>query len=102
MVQKTPKNPHQICARWSALLACAIFVAIPASRVEAQEPTAPVPPAVPAAPSAPVAGATLNRLFTEAEAAFTAKDYTTAVDKIEELLKALGASLFARRRRVFW
>ena len=92
MVQKTPKNPHQICARWSALLACAIFVAIPASRVEAQEPTAPVPPAVPAAPSAPVAGATLNRLFTEAEAAFTAKDYTTAVDKIEELLKALGAN----------
>jgi tetratricopeptide (TPR) repeat protein len=32
----------------------------------------------------------LNRLFGEAEAAFTAKDYLTAVAKIEELLMALG------------
>ena len=32
----------------------------------------------------------MNRLFGEAEAAFTAKDYTLAVSKIEELLKALG------------
>ena len=46
--------------------------------------------APPAAPAAPVAPATLNRLFGEAEAAFTAKDYPTAVAKIEELLKALG------------
>ncbi len=44
------------------------------------------------APAAPtlVSPATLNRLFGEAEAAFTAKDYTLAVSKIEELLKALG------------
>ncbi|MES2437868.1 MAG: tetratricopeptide repeat protein [Verrucomicrobiota bacterium] len=47
------------------------------------------PPAAPAAPAAP---ATLNRLFTEAENAFGAKDYAGAVAKIEELLLALGTS----------
>jgi tetratricopeptide (TPR) repeat protein len=46
---------------------------------------APAPPAV-----SVVSPATLNRLFGEAEAAFTAKDYPTAIAKIEELLKALG------------
>jgi TolA-binding protein len=45
-----------------------------------------------AAPPAPavVSPATLNRLFSDAEAAFTAKNYGTAVEKIQELLKALG------------
>lgn len=47
-------------------------------------------PAAPAAPVAAVAPATLNRMFTEAEAAFGTKEYDKAVGKIEELLKALG------------
>lgn len=46
----------------------------------------------PAAPVLPVIAspATFNRLFSEAEAAFGAKQYDTAVAKIEELLKLLG------------
>lgn len=46
------------------------------------------------APAAPtyVSPAVLDRLFTEAEAAFTAKDYPTAVVKIEELLQSLGSN----------
>ncbi len=82
MTLKNHRKSRQISARWSALLACSLLGVIPVSRVEAQEP--------PAAPAAPVAPATLNRLFGEAEAAFAAKDYLTAVAKIEELLKALG------------
>ena len=82
MTLKKHRKSRQISARWSALLACYLLGVIPVSRVEAQEP--------PAAPAAPVAPATLNRLFGEAEAAFAAKDYLTAVAKIEELLKALG------------
>ena len=85
MAQKNPRKPRQISARWSALLACSILGITPASRVEAQEPP-------PAAPAAPAASATLNRLFSEAEAAFAAKDYPTAVAKIEELLKSLGSN----------
>jgi TolA-binding protein len=46
----------------------------------------PVPPALPVIASP----ATLNRLFSEAEAAFGAKQYDTAIAKIEELLKLLG------------
>jgi tetratricopeptide (TPR) repeat protein len=37
-----------------------------------------------------VTPATLNRLFSEAEAAFTAKQYDTAITKIEELLRLIG------------
>lgn len=85
MARKNHRKPRQISAQWSALLACSLLGVIPVSRVEAQE-----PPAAPAAPAAPVAPATLNRIFGEAEAAFAAKDYLTAVAKIEELLKALG------------
>jgi tetratricopeptide (TPR) repeat protein len=47
-------------------------------------------PAPPAAPAAPVAPATLNRLFNEAEKAFTGKEYATAVEKLGELIKALN------------
>lgn len=50
---------------------------------------APKPPAAPA-PAAPVAPATLNRLFSEAEKAFTDKEYATAATKLDELIKALG------------
>ena len=66
----------------SALFAFSLLGIIPVARVNAQ-----TPPAVPAAPVSP---ATLNRLFNEAEAAFGAKQYDTAVSKIQELLVALG------------
>ena len=52
---------------------------VPASQLAAQEPPAPI---------TAVAPATLNRLFSEAEAAFAAKDFDTAVAKIQELLAA--------------
>ncbi|MGL4399252.1 MAG: tetratricopeptide repeat protein [Luteolibacter sp.] len=75
------KIPH-FTAHLSAIFACSIFalgLVIPA---EGQAPP----------PAAPVSPAALNRLFGEAEAAFNAKDYTTAVAKIEELLAALGTN----------
>ena len=54
------------------------------SRLDAQE--------APEAPAAPMSPAALNQLFTDTESAFSAKDYTTAASKIEELLKALGGN----------
>lgn len=66
----------------SALVACSLLGLVPASHVEAQAP--------PAAPAAPVAPATLNRMFNEAEKAFSDQQYDTAVSKIQELLKMLG------------
>ena len=80
MLLKTPFTGAKI----PALFVCSLLGVLSVDRVEAQAP--------PAAPSVTVAPATLNRLFTEAEAAFTAKDYMGAVAKIEELLKALGTS----------
>ncbi|RYD22985.1 MAG: tetratricopeptide repeat protein, partial [Verrucomicrobiaceae bacterium] len=74
MLRKNPKIP--------ALLACSLLASSPAARLVAQEP--------PPAPAAPVAPATLQRLFSEAEAAFGTKDYDTAVAKIQELLQGLG------------
>lgn len=67
------------------LLIAAIFCIDTAFPVLAQNPA-------PAAPALPVIAspATLNRLFSEAEAAFGAKQYDTAIAKIEELLKLLG------------
>jgi TolA-binding protein len=44
----------------------------------------------PAAPPTVVAPSVLNKLFTEAEDAFAEKKYTTAIEKIKELLQALG------------
>lgn len=76
MLRKNPKIP--------ALFACSLLVSFPAARLAAQEP--------PPAPAAPAAPATLNRLFSEAEAAFGTKDYDTAVAKIQELLQALGTN----------
>lgn len=65
------------------ILAASILVAhATPSSLHAQE-------ATPAAPVV-VSVATLNRLFNEAEAAFTAKDYNAAVSRIQELLKTLG------------
>lgn len=85
MPRKTPRKPRKFSAPSSAIFACSILAAMSASRVEAQ-----APPAAPAAAGEYIGPGTLNRLFTEAEAAFTAKDYPAAVAKIQELLKALG------------
>lgn len=63
-------------------VACMVLHASGVMHCGAQQP--------PAAPPAVVSPATLNRVFGEAEAAFTAKDYNGAVAKIEELLKLLG------------
>ena len=79
-----PRKIHFRPSHLPALLACSVLGFFPASQVEAQAP--------PAAPAAPVAPATLNRLFSEAEAAFAAKEYLGAVAKIEELLVALGSN----------
>ena len=50
----------------------------------------------------PVAPATLNRLFTEIEAAFAAKDYATAVAKIQELLPKLSGSVDAPFEQLYF
>jgi tetratricopeptide (TPR) repeat protein len=71
----------------TALVACTFLGLGSSLWLEAQE-----TPAAPAVITAPVSPAALNRLFAEAEAAFTAKDYPTAVSKIEELIKNLGNS----------
>lgn len=49
-------------------------------------------PEAPAAPASPATPATLNRIYGEAEKAFSDQDYDTATDKIKELLQALGQS----------
>jgi TolA-binding protein len=65
----------------------AIFLASSLPTIsQGQTSTPAAPPAVPTV----VAPATLNRLFTEAEDAFTEKKYTTAIEKIKELLQMLG------------
>jgi TolA-binding protein len=74
----------------TALFAFIVLGLGSAFRSEAQE--TPAAPAAPAMIEAPVSPAALNRLFAEAEAAFAAKEYTTAVSKIEELLKNLGSN----------
>ena len=71
----------------TALFACTVLGLGFVFRSEAQE-----APAAPAGIEAPASPAALNRLFTEAEAAFAAMDYPTAVSKIEELLKNLGSN----------
>jgi tetratricopeptide (TPR) repeat protein len=72
MLRKIPIIP----ARFAKIFAFSLVTMSSAIRVEAQ--TAPSSPAI------------LSRLFSEAETAFGAKDYTTAVAKIQELLVALG------------
>lgn len=78
--------PKKIHSLWAvAILLC----------VDAVKPAfsqAPAPPAAPAAPALPVIAtpAVLNRIYSEAEAAFAAKEYDKAIAKIEELLKLLG------------
>jgi tetratricopeptide (TPR) repeat protein len=56
-----------------------------AAPVEAPAAAEAVAPAAPEAPP-PIAPATLNKLFTEAEKAFAAKDYKVASEKLTELL----------------
>ena len=77
--------------RSAAILAVSLFCPCLATRSVAQAPPA-APPAAPAAPAEVVGPATWNRLFNEAEAAFAAKNYETAIGKIQDLLKALGTN----------
>lgn len=74
MLRKTHSIP-------TALIACALLGFVPAARVEAQKPTAPI---------TQIAPATLNRMFNEAETAFSEQKYGEAVNQIQELLKLLG------------
>lgn len=73
--------------RSAAAFAASLFAVALVTPLGAQEPGA-----APAASAAVVGPATWNRLFTEAEAAFAAKNYETAIDKIQELIKALGTN----------
>jgi tetratricopeptide (TPR) repeat protein len=82
------RKPPYLTARLSAVFACSVLVSGLVTNLQGQA----TPPAAPAAPAVPVSPAALNRLFAEAEAAFTAKEYVTAVEKIEELLAALGTN----------
>lgn len=77
------RKSSQLTARLPAFFACLVISLGSASRSGAQAPP-------PVAPPVLITPATLIRLFSEAEAAFNAKEYATAVAKIEELLKALG------------
>lgn len=76
------RQKPQLTARLCAYLACSVLPLGLATQAFGQAP----------AIEAPVSPAALNRLFAEAEAAFAAKEYTTAVTKIEELLAALGTN----------
>lgn len=50
----------------------------------------PAAPAAPAAPAGPVAPGTLIRLANEADKAFSDKNYTEAIAKLEEVIRGLG------------
>jgi len=52
-------------------------------------PAAPAAPAIPAAPVKAIAIAALNRLLKEIDAAFEAKEYASALTKLDELMKSL-------------
>lgn len=68
--------------RFSKHALCALLATLPLCEIQAQ-------PAEPAAPAEQPAGE-LETLFADAEKAFGTKDYTTAVDKLETLLKAIA------------
>jgi TolA-binding protein len=53
-------------------------------------------------PQTPVSPATINRIFKEAEAAFSNKDYGTSVAKCEELLKMLGPGMDRPREILYF
>jgi tetratricopeptide (TPR) repeat protein len=78
MLLKTQKIHAQICA---LLIGSALSV-VQVSIVTGQVP--------PAAPAVQVSPATLEILFSEAEAALASKDYKIAISKIQELLAGLG------------
>ena len=73
--------------KYSALSLAALFCVASTISVLSQ-----TPPVAPATPVLPVIAtpAVLNRIYSEAEAAFAAKEYDKAIAKIEELLKILG------------
>ncbi len=64
---------------------CALLATLPLCELRAQ----PADPAAPAEPAEQPAGE-LETLFADAEKAFGTKDYTTAVGKLETLLKAIA------------
>ena len=76
-----PSNPRRVSPHFSHARS-SVSVLRPAWRRKHRQ----LPPRLPRRSLRP----RLNRLFAEAEAAFAAKEYTTAVAKIEELLVALG------------
>ena len=53
-------------------------------------------------PQATVTPVTMNRIFKEAEAAFSNKDYGTSVAKCEELLKMLGPGMDRPREILYF
>jgi TolA-binding protein len=83
MLRKTPKPSAKVCA----LLLCSALGAVSTSFLAAQTPASPA-----LSPVEVVAPATLNRIFSEVESAFTAKNYGMALEKTEELLKLVGNS----------
>ena len=109
-MQSVPNTPNMLSkSPTSAAFFTAVLLFALVPKTSAQAPGAPTPtptptpapapaPAAPAAPAKPAAQVplavvsvgTMKRMFGEAEAAFVAKDYATAITKIKELLVALG------------
>jgi tetratricopeptide (TPR) repeat protein len=75
-------NPHVFPVKVFTIAAFCLVGVMSVSQVNAQAP--------PPAPGPPMSPGTLNKIFTEAEAAFVAKEYSTAASKIDEILKAIG------------
>jgi len=77
------RNPTSFLAliAWTALSSVLIHSAVAAPKV--------TPPPAPVAPVKAIAIATLNRMLREIDAAFEAKEYASAVTKLDELIKVL-------------
>ncbi len=81
MPRKTPSMDVRRLS-FPSIFGCLLVAFSPLCVVQAQAPAAP--------PVVPVAPATLNRLYNDADKAFSDKQYNVAVEKIQELLKMLG------------
>ena len=80
------RKPIKFSARFIVFFALSMVGVISAPQAYAQAPAAPAAPAEPASPAG------LIQMFADAEAAFAAKDYLTAVAKIQGLLVGLGTN----------
>jgi len=69
-----------------------VFVTLVAPAGAQVTPVAPTPPSAPAPPPVQLSLAAQNRLWDEAQNAFTAKEYATATTKLHDLLTALGTT----------